>query len=179
MTPRIDSASRLISASPHTVYRAFAEPGAMERWLPPDNMTGKMLKFDFRECGSYRMRLTYGARQQGRGKTSEDSDEVEVRLTKIEDGRRIEQEVSFESEDPCFSGVMRMIWTFEPQDKGTLVTIRAENVPEGIRQEDHDAGLRSSLEKLARLVEAGGIGDGGNERAAQQQHAADGATRRR
>jgi uncharacterized protein YndB with AHSA1/START domain len=156
MTPRIDSASRLISASPQTVYRAFAEPGAMERWLPPDDMTGKMLRFDFREGGSYRMLLTYAAPQQGRGKTSEDSDEVEVRLTKLEDGRRIEQEVTFESEDPLFSGVMRMIWTFQPQDEGTLVTIRAENVPEGIRPEDHDAGLNSSLEKLARLVEAEG-----------------------
>lgn len=156
MTSRIDSASRLISASPQTVYRAFAEPGAMERWLPPDNMTGKMLHFDFREGGSYRMRLTYAARQQGRGKTSEDCDEVEVRLTKVEDGRRIEQEVSFESEDPSFSGVMRMIWTFEPQDEGTLVTIQAANVPQGIRSEDHDVGLNSSLEKLARLVEADG-----------------------
>jgi uncharacterized protein YndB with AHSA1/START domain len=128
----------------------------MERWLPPDDMTGKMLRFDFREGGSYRMLLTYAAPREGRGKTSEDSDEVEVRLTKLEDGRRIEQEVTFESEDPLFSGVMRMIWTFQPQDERTLVTIRAENVPEGIRPEDHDAGLNSSLEKLARLVEAEG-----------------------
>jgi uncharacterized protein YndB with AHSA1/START domain len=143
----------VISASAEAVYRAFAEPGAMERWLPPDNMRGKMLHFDFREGGSYRMRLTYEEPQQGRGKTSDNSDEVEVRLTKLEDGRRIEQEVTFESEDPSFSGVMRMIWTFQPQDEGTLVTIRAENVPEGIRPEDHDAGLNSSLEKLAALVE--------------------------
>ncbi|MCH8533415.1 MAG: SRPBCC domain-containing protein [Saccharospirillum sp.] len=156
MTPRIDSASRLISASPQTVYRAFAEPGAMERWLPPDDMTGKMLNFDFREGGSYRMLLTYAAPQQGQGKTSEDSDEVEVHLTKLEDGRKIEQEVTFESEDPSFSGVMRMIWTFQSQDDGTHVTIRAENVPEGIRPEDHDAGLNSTLEKLARFVEAEG-----------------------
>jgi len=126
----------------------------MERWLPPRNMTGKMLHFDFREGGSYRMRLTYAEPEPGQGKTSEDSDEVEVRLTKLEDGRRIEQEVTFESEDPSFSGVMRMIWTFQPQDEGTLVTIRAENVPEGIRREDHNAGLNSSLKKLAGFVGA-------------------------
>jgi uncharacterized protein YndB with AHSA1/START domain len=125
----------------------------MERWLPPDNMTGTMLHFDFREGGSYRMRLTYAEPQQGRGKTSEDFDEVEVRLTKLEDGRKIEQEINFESEDPSFSGVMRMIWTFQPQNEGTLVTIRAEDVPEGIRPEDHDAGLKSSLENLSRFVE--------------------------
>lgn len=124
----------------------------MERWLPPANMTGKMLHFDFREGGSYRMRLTYVEPQQGGGKTSEDSDEVEVQLTKLEDGRRIEQEVSFESEAPSFSGVMRMIWTFQTKGERTLVTVQAKDVPEGIRPEDHEAGLNSSLEKLAGFV---------------------------
>lgn len=153
MTARIDSASRLVAASPKVVYRAFAEPGAMERWLPPGNMTGRMLQFDFREGGSYRMQLSYAEPSQGRGKTSEASDEVEVRLTKLEPGRRIDQEITFESADPAFSGVMRMTWTFESEGEGTRVTIRAENVPLGIRPEDHDAGLNSSLEKLAGLVE--------------------------
>ena len=153
MSTRIDSASRLISASPRAVYRAFAEPRAMEQWIPPRNMTGKMLHFDFREGGSYRMRLTYAEPQQGQGKTSEDSDEVEVHLTKLEDGRRIEQEVTFESEDPAFSGIMRMVWTFQPERDGTLVMVLAENVPEGIRPEDHEAGMKSSLESLAGFVE--------------------------
>lgn len=100
------------------------------------------------------MRLTYADPQQGRGKTSEDSDEVEVRLIKLEDGRRIEQEAIFESEDPAFSGIMRMTWTFQPRGNETLVIVRAENVPDGIRPEDHQAGLKSSLENLARFVEA-------------------------
>ena len=154
MTTRIDSASRLVSASPKAVYRAFARPGAMERWIPPSNMRGEMLHFDFREGGSYRMRLTYAEPQQRQGKTSADSDEIEVRLTRLEDGRRIEQEVIFESEDPAFSGTMRMTWTFQSDGNGTLVTVRAENVPEGIRPEDHAAGLNSSLENLAGFVEA-------------------------
>lgn len=154
MTARIDSASRLVTAAPKTVYRAFAEPGALERWLPPGNMTGKRLHFDFREGGSYRMRLSYAEPTQGSGKTSEAADEVEVRLTKLEAGRRIEQEITFESEDPAFAGVMRMIWTFAPEGERTRVTIRAENVPEGIRPEDHAAGLNSSLEQLAGFVEA-------------------------
>ncbi len=154
MATRIDSASRLISASPKAIYRALAEPGAMERWIPPSNMTGQMLRFDFREGGSYRMRLTYAEPKHGRGKTSEDFDEVEVRLTKLEDGRRIEQEVIFESEDPAFSGIMRVIWTFQSEGTGTIVTVRAENVPDGIRPEAHEAGLNSSLENLAGFVEA-------------------------
>lgn len=126
----------------------------MERWLPPDTMTGRMLHFDFREGGSYRMRLTYTGSQQRRGKTSEDADEVEVRLITLEDGKTIEQEVIFASQDPAFSGTMRMIWTFQPDGQGTLVTVRAEGVPEGIRPEDHQAGLNSSLENLAEFVQA-------------------------
>ena len=46
MSPRIDSASQLVAASPERVYRAFAVSGAMERWLPPDGMTGEMVAFD-------------------------------------------------------------------------------------------------------------------------------------
>lgn len=126
----------------------------MERWLPPGNMTGKMLHFDFREGGSYRMRLTYTEPYQGGGKTSEDSDEVEVQLTKLEEGRVIEQAVVFESEDPLFSGTMQMSWMFQSGNGRTLVTIQARNVPEGIRPEDHDAGLNSTLEKLAEFVES-------------------------
>jgi uncharacterized protein YndB with AHSA1/START domain len=154
MAPRVDLASRLIKASRATIYRAFAESGAMEQWLPPSNMLGKMLHFDFREGGSYRMRLTYKEPRQGGGKTSDDSDEVEVRLTKLEYEQRIEQEVAFESEDPAFSGIMGLSWTFQSEGTGTLVTVRAENVPEGIRPEDHEAGMRSSLDNLAEFAEA-------------------------
>ncbi len=155
MARRVDSASRIIHASPAAIYRAFADPGAMEQWLPPKNMRGEMLHFDFRDGGTYRMRLTYREPQHGQGKTSDDSDEVQVRLTKIEAGQRIEQEVTFVSEDPAFSGIMRMIWTFQPEGAGTLVTVQAEDVPEGIRPEDHEAGLTASLENLARFTEAG------------------------
>ncbi len=149
---RIDSASRLIAAPPIEIYRAFAEPGAMEQWIAPGNMVAKMLHFDFREGGSYRMRLTFADPQQGRGKTSKDSDEVEVKLAKLEYGRRIEQEITFQSDDPVFSGIMRMIWTFEPEKDQTIVTIRATNVPEGIRPDDHEAGMKSSLDNLAAFL---------------------------
>jgi uncharacterized protein YndB with AHSA1/START domain len=152
MTARVDSASRIVPAPPPAVFRAFADPGALERWLPPGTMQGTMLHFDFREGGSYRMRLTYDGAHPARGKTSHDADEVDVRLTRLEDGKRIEQEVTFESEDPAFSGVMRMTWTFEAAGEGTLVTVRAEDVPPGIDPADHEAGLTSSLEGLAQFV---------------------------
>lgn len=150
---RIDSASRLVAAPPATIFQAFAEPGAMEQWLPPSNMTGTMLGFDFREGGSYRMRLTYKQPQPRPGKTAGDADEFEVRLIRLEVGERIEQEIVFDSDDPAFSGTMRMVWTFEPEGEATRVTVRAENVPAGIDAEDHEAGLNSTLENLAAFIQ--------------------------
>lgn len=149
---RVDTASRFIPVLPHVVYQAFVMPGAMERWLPPDTMVGEMLHFDFREGGSYRMRLIYTDPTRASGKTTDRVDEVEVRLTRIEENRMIAQDIVFQSEDPAFAGVMHMVWFFVPDGLGTLVTIRAENVPPGIRTEDHVAGMTSSLTQLAAYV---------------------------
>ncbi len=99
------------------------------------------------------MRLSYRNPADGRGKTSDDADEVEVRLIKLIDGQRIEQAVIFDSDDPDLSGVMRMTWTLEPEKDGTLVTIRAEDVPRGIRPDDHLAGMNSTLDNLAALFQ--------------------------
>jgi uncharacterized protein YndB with AHSA1/START domain len=152
MSRRIDSVSRFIPASPAVIYAAFAEREAMEQWIPPKNMTATILHFDFREGGSYRMRLTYKDNKDGQGKSSDNEDEVEVRFTKLIDGKRIEQAIAFESDDPEFSGVMRMIWTLDAVQNGTLVTIRAEDVPRGIRPEDHEVGMNSTLDNLASFL---------------------------
>ena len=61
--------------------------------------------------------------------------------------------VEFESEDPNYAGFMKMTWALEPLTEGTQVTIVCENVPEGVRKEDHDEGLRSTLENLAESTE--------------------------
>lgn len=152
---RIDQAAALIRASASDIYQAFATPGAMERWLPPAGMTGRMLEFDFREGGSYRMRLVYDDPAHGQGKTSQDADDVMVRFAKLVTGRGIEQVVMFDSADPAYSGEMRVSWLLEPVEQGTLVMVRAEDVPEGISAEDHEAGLSSTLRNLAAFVEAG------------------------
>jgi uncharacterized protein YndB with AHSA1/START domain len=153
MPRRIDTASRLICAGAPRVYDAFVSPESMLSWLPPEGMTGEILAFDFREGGGYRFRLTYDEPGATSGKTTEDSDIVDVRFVRLVENVCIEQDVSFGSEDPVFAGVMRMTWSFEPAEGGTLVTIRAEHVPVGIRPEDHDVGLKSSLKNLAAFVE--------------------------
>lgn len=155
MSKRVDTASRLIRASASTIYQAFATADAMKAWLPPRGMTATMLAFTFREGGMYRMRLTYNEPQHTPGKTSEDADEVEVRFVKLVPHERIEQAVTFESDDAAFSGEMRIAWILEPAQNGTIVTVRCEDVPVGIGAEDHQAGLKSTLSNLAAFVERG------------------------
>lgn len=153
MSERIDTASRLIHASAATIYAAFASPEAMAAWLPPEGMKGEMLKFSFRDGGGYRMRLTYSESGQGAGKTSEDTDEVEVRFVKLVPDERIEESVNFDSEDDAFAGTMRITWLLERKPDGTRVTVSCRDVPPGIAAEDHEEALASTLENLAAFVE--------------------------
>jgi uncharacterized protein YndB with AHSA1/START domain len=151
---RIDSASRVIRASPHDIYQAYMDPQALVSWLPPEGMQGRIDSFDPREGGIYRMALTYEQPDHPvAGKTSQHSDVVRGRFLKLVAGERIVQLVEFESDDPAFAGAMKMTWTLTAVPGGTEVAILCENVPEGIRQEDHAAGLNSTLENLAAFIE--------------------------
>lgn len=152
--PRIDRASRWIRASPGTIYRAFLDPGALLAWLPPDGMTARLDAFDPRPGGAYRMTLTYEAPDHAApGKSSAHSDVVRGRFLELVPDERVVQSVEFESDDPAFAGRMTMTWSLAAASGGTEVTIACENVPPGIRPEDHDAGLRSSLANLAAYAE--------------------------
>ena len=111
------------------------------------------MAFSFREGGGYRMRLTLSESRHAKGKTSDNTDEVEVRFIKLIAGERIEQAVTFNSRDPAFAGEMRMTWLLQPVEDGTLVTVRCDDVPLGIGAEDHQVGLKSTLDKLARFAE--------------------------
>jgi uncharacterized protein YndB with AHSA1/START domain len=153
MPERIDKASRVIDSPPSKIYDAFATPGALETWLPPRGMTGRVLVHDFREGGLYRMRLSYLDPKHATAKTSADSDEVEVRFVRLAPNERIEQAVTFNTDKSEFAGEMRITWTLEALGSGTRVTVSCENVPEGISPEDHEAGLESTLDNLAMFVE--------------------------
>ncbi|MFM1651462.1 SRPBCC family protein [Brevibacillus sp. B_LB10_24] len=151
---RTDSASRVIKASPQNIYKAFMDPEALISWLPPKGMKGHILEFDAREGGAYQMSLTYLETDHTTpGKTSEHTDVVKGRFLELSPYERIVQLAEFQSDDPAFGGEMIMTWTFAAVPEGTMVTIVCENVPEGIRKEDHDVGLRSSLENLADYIE--------------------------
>jgi len=154
MSRRTDTARRQIPASPDALYAAFIDPDTLIAWLPPDGMNGRVLQFEPWEGGRYRIELTYAsaAPPGGTGKSSPQSDIAAGRFLKLIPGRRVVQLAEFESADPAFAGEMIITWTFEPVGDITTVTVTAENVPTGIAEEDHAAGLRSSLDNLARVV---------------------------
>jgi len=49
---------RVLRASPERVYRAFLEPEALAKWLPPHGFTGRVHHMDPRVGGTYRMSFT-------------------------------------------------------------------------------------------------------------------------
>ena len=49
---------RVLRAAPERVYRAFLDPDAMVKWLPPHGFTGKVQQMDARVGGGYRMSFT-------------------------------------------------------------------------------------------------------------------------
>jgi uncharacterized protein YndB with AHSA1/START domain len=150
--PRTDTASRVIAAAPDHVYAALLDPDALAAWLPPVGMTGRFERFDARPGGSYRMVLTYTDASTAPGKATTDSDIVEARFIDIVPGVRVVQAVTFVADDPDLAGTMTMTWEVTATDEGTRVDIRADNVPAGISEEDHKAGLASSLANLAAYV---------------------------
>jgi uncharacterized protein YndB with AHSA1/START domain len=153
-TGRTHSGSRLIRAAPERIYDAFMSAEAMAAWRPPEGMKAKIFEFDPREGGVFRMALEYESEAHDvPGKSSQHADLVQGRFGALVPARRIVEHVEFESENPAFAGTMTVTTTLEPAAGGTEVTIRCDDVPEGISESDHRAGIASSLEKLARFTE--------------------------
>jgi uncharacterized protein YndB with AHSA1/START domain len=151
---RTDSASRIILAPPHRIYRALLDPAAVARWRPPQGMRAEVHEFDVREGGTFRMSLIHADPDHRlRGKTSEHADVVRGRFLELVADTRVVEVIEFESDDPAFAGAMTVTTTLAPLEDGTEVTIRCDGVPPGIRPDDHAAGIASTLAKLADLTE--------------------------
>ena len=98
--------------------------------------------------------LTYADASTARGKTTPDTDVVDVRFVDVVPGVRVVQAVDFVSDDPAQAGTTTMTWEVAAVDIGTRVDIRADDVPAGVSAEDHAAGLASSLTNLAEHLES-------------------------
>jgi len=148
---RADTADRVVEAPPDAVYAALLDAGALESWLPPEGAIGEVQHLTARVGGGFRMVLRFADPVDP--KTTDDSDASQVTFERLEPGRLVSQRITFESADPRFTGEMRMTWRLEPVgDDSTRVTVTATDVPAGIRQEDHEAGLASSLANLAAYL---------------------------
>lgn len=123
-------------------------------------MTGTFERFDARLGGSYRMVLRYSDATASLGKTTPDTDVVEVRFVDLVPNVRVIQEVDFVSDTLAVADTMTMTWEVSAVAGGTRLDITATNVPDTVAEEDHVAGLASSLAKLASLLErrAGSVG---------------------
>ena len=147
--------ARWIAAPVETVFRAFLDPYALQSWMAPGDMVGRIHDFSPRVGGGYEMSLFYPTSlADARGKTSQHEDRFTSRFIEIDPPKRIVQVISFDTSDPELLGEMTMEVTLEKDERGTTVTIAFENIPPGIRPEDNDLGTRLSLEKLDRLIGA-------------------------
>ncbi len=149
---RADTASRLIAAPVDDVFAALVDPTALEAWLPPAGMTGRVERFEPRPGGVFRIVLTYDDPTGAPGKSTAESDVIEGRIVQIVPGHRLVWATDFVSDDPEVAGRMTMTWRVTLAEAGTLVEVRADDVPPGISAEDHATGMAASLANLAAFL---------------------------
>ena len=149
---RTDTASRVIRASAEKIYAANLDSKSVAKWRPPQGMKAEIYAFDAREGGGYRMAFVYEDASV-RGKTTEHADVFEGTLVELVPNERIVEHVKFLSDNPVFGGAMTITTTLIAVAGGTEVRIACEDVPAGIRAEDHQVGMASTLANLAAFLE--------------------------
>ena len=134
---------RVLRASPERVYRAFLDPDAMVKWIPPHGFTGKVHHMDARVGGEHRMSFT----NFGTG-TSHSFGGTYVELTPYE---RIRYTDRFD--DPNLPGELQVTVSLAGVSCGTDLTVVQEGVPAVIPVGFCYLGWQESLALLALLVE--------------------------
>ena len=135
---------RVLRAPPERVYRAFLDPDAMVKWLPPNGFTGKVHALDARVGGTYKMSFTNFNTGHGHSFGGE--------YLELVPGKRIRHTDQFD--DPNLPGVMQTTISFEKVSCGTELNVVQEGVPGVIPPEACYLGWQESLTLLAQLVEA-------------------------
>jgi uncharacterized protein YndB with AHSA1/START domain len=135
---------RVIRAPAERLYRAFLDPDAMAKWLPPHGFTGHVHQMDARVGGSYRMSFTNFSTGH-----SHSFGGNYVELTPHELIRYTDR-----FEDPGLPGEIRVTITLRKVECGTALEIVQEGLPSVIPVENCYLGWQESLALLAQLVEA-------------------------
>ncbi len=134
---------RVLRVPADRLYRAFLDPDAMAKWMPPHGFTGKVHQMDARVGGSYRMSFTNfstGSSHAFGGTWVELSPHERIRYTD-------------RFEDPNLLGEIQVTITLRTVSCGTELTIVQEGIPSVIPLEGCYVGWQESLSQLAALVE--------------------------
>ena len=134
---------RVLRAPAERVYRAFLDPAAMAKWMPPHGFIGKVHEMDARVGGGYRMSFT--------NFSSGSSHSFGGRYTELKSDERIRYTDRFD--DPNLPGEMQVTITFRTVSCGTELAIAQEGLPSVIPVEACYLGWQESLSQLASLVE--------------------------
>jgi uncharacterized protein YndB with AHSA1/START domain len=135
---------RVLRAKPERVYRAFLDPDAMAKWLPPNGFTGKVHQMDAKVGGIYKMSFTNfstGSSHSFGGKYLDLKPNELLRYTDKFD-------------NPGLPGEMITTVNLKQVFCGTEVNISQEGIPAMIPAEMCYLGWQESLTLLAKLVEA-------------------------
>jgi uncharacterized protein YndB with AHSA1/START domain len=135
---------RVLRATPERVYRAFLDPDAMAKWLPPNGFTGKVHHMDAKVGGSYKMSFT--------NFTTGKSHSFGGTYLELTPHQRLRYSDKFD--DPNLPGEMVTTVTLKKVSCGTELTVVQEDVPAVIPAEACYLGWQEALVLLAKLVEA-------------------------
>ncbi|WP_333875254.1 SRPBCC family protein [Methylobacter sp.] len=134
---------RVLRSTPERVYRAFLDPDAKVKWLPPHGFTGKVHHMDARVGGGYRMSFTNfstGKSHSFGGKYTELTPHTLIKYTD-------------QFDDPNMPGEMQVTVSLKEVACGTELTITQQGIPSAIPVEFCYLGWQESLSLLANLVE--------------------------
>ena len=134
---------RVLRATPERIYRAFLEPDAIAKWLPPYGFTCQVHHMDAHVGGTYKMSF----RNFGTGSSHSFGGEY-VELVPFEKIR-----YSDRFDNPNLPGQMHATISLRKVSCGTELTIVQEGIPEVIPVEMCYLGWQESLVQLAKLVE--------------------------
>ena len=134
---------RVLATRPDKVYRAFIEPDAVAKWLPPNGFTCTVQQLEPKVGGAHRMAF--------RNFTTGVAHSFGGRYLELVPNERLSYTDRFD--DPSLPGEMRVTVTLKKVVVGTEVTIVQEGVPDAIPVEGCYLGWQESLRNLARLVE--------------------------
>jgi uncharacterized protein YndB with AHSA1/START domain len=135
---------RVLTAPPERVYRAFLDPAAMAKWLPPHGFTCQVQHLDARVGGSYKASFT----NFSSGKSHSFGGEY----LELVQGERIVHTDSFD--DPNMPGTMKTTISLKAVFCGTELNVVQEGIPEQIPPEACYLGWQESLTLLTLLVQA-------------------------